>query len=130
MVFTKPTDQTKRLLVRVTIRRLRQSNLRGWGLGRASARLGRFLLTSSIWPLHLQFSRKTNLNILFKLSRKRPFVGTQTSIRKLTCNLAKFRFDRHVIISYSVFNRQRQAASYNVNSIIQSYIQSLPCSGS
>lgn len=34
----------------------------------------------------------------------------QTSIRKLTSNLDKFRFDRHVLIRYSVFNRNLQAA--------------------
>lgn len=33
----------------------------------------------------------------------------QTSIRKLTSNLDKFRFDRHVLIRYSVFNRNLQA---------------------
>lgn len=34
----------------------------------------------------------------------------QTSIRKLTSNLDKFRFDRHVLIRYSVFNRNLRAA--------------------
>ena len=34
----------------------------------------------------------------------------QTSIRKLTSNLDKFRFDRHVLIRYSVFNRNLQPA--------------------
>ena len=40
----------------------------------------------------------------------RPFVVGQTSIRKLTSNLDKFRFDRHVLIRYSVFNRNLQPA--------------------
>ena len=40
--------------------------------------------------------------------KSRPFVVGQTSIRKLTSNLDKFRFDRHVLISYSVFNRNVQ----------------------
>lgn len=34
----------------------------------------------------------------------------QTSIRKLTSNLGKFRFDRHVLIRYSVFKRNLEAA--------------------
>ena len=34
----------------------------------------------------------------------------QTSIRKLTSNLAKFRSDRHVLIRYSVFKRNLEAA--------------------
>lgn len=90
-----------------------------WFTMRASARTGR-----SLWIPHWvaqPSAPQPHLNILFKLSWKRPFVGTQTSIRKLTSNLAKFRFDRHVIISYSVFNRHRQAASCNVNTALQAY---------
>lgn len=52
---------------------------------------------------------KPNLNILFNYYKSRPFVVGQTSIRKLTSNLDKFRFDRHVLIRYSVFNRNVQA---------------------
>lgn len=33
----------------------------------------------------------------------------QTSIRKLTSNLGKFRFERHVLIRYSVFKRNLEA---------------------
>lgn len=42
--------------------------------------------------------------------KSRPFVVGQTSIRKLTSNLDKFRFDRHVLIRYSVFNRNLRPA--------------------
>lgn len=42
--------------------------------------------------------------------KSRPFVVGQTSIRKLTSNLDKFRFDRHVLIRHSVFNRNLEPA--------------------
>jgi hypothetical protein len=101
------------------------TSLQMCGLLRASAGSYRSLWIPH-WASQLSVPQ-SNLNILFKLSWKRPFVGTQTSIRKLTSNLAKFRFDRHVIIRYSVFNRQRQAASCNVNTALQAYNSKARC---
>lgn len=54
--------------------------------------------SSQIWIFYLNYYKS------------RPFVVGQTSIRKLTSNLDKFRFDRHVLIRHSVFNRNLQPA--------------------